>query len=105
MPEAEVRMSEEKIGVPEALTSLIPAIKPCNCAVKDKIEREVNGKGWRIDELVGIPSATHGYIDSQTGKQVGSFMTYLINFNVNADADNKDKNVLGPFSAKTILGL
>jgi hypothetical protein len=52
----------------------------CDCAVLARLETVKGALDWQVDELVRVPAAAHGYVDSQSGKQVGSFMTYVINF-------------------------
>lgn len=56
----------------------------CNCAALKKIESvRSQGEGMlHVEDLISIPNAAHGYIDPDTGKQLGSFMTYVIKFNV-----------------------
>lgn len=61
----------------------------CNCEVMTRLESlsEPTEGPSRRDKDVSIPHAAHGYIDPETGKQLGSFMTYVIKFNVPRGSD------------------
>lgn len=75
--------ASERPSVADASLAKGVAMVPCNCAVYQRIaelQQPGQGGGWRIDEAVSVPSAAHGYVDPLTGKQVGSFMTYIISF-------------------------
>ena len=48
----------------------------CDCPVLAQLHPEHDS----VDEMVHVPAAAHGYLDRQSGKQVGSFMTYVVNF-------------------------
>lgn len=53
----------------------------CECTIHrriSEIRQSERGDGWQVNEVVSVPGAAHGYVDPLTGKQVGSFMTYII---------------------------
>lgn len=54
----------------------------CNCETLESLRRFRGRADERVAELVRVPSAASGFLDAQTGKQVGSFMTYVICFGV-----------------------
>lgn len=53
---------------------------PINC--KCSIFRIISENESQADSLVTVPDAATGYLDPVTGKQIGSFMTYVIVFKV-----------------------
>lgn len=68
---------------PEDTTGASPG--RCACSVLQQMEAGLGdgGEPWeQAERLVSIPSAAHGYLDPQSGKQAGSFRTYVIRFKV-----------------------
>jgi hypothetical protein len=58
----------------------------CDCDILNRLKSVRSDSNWKVDELVRVPAAAHGYIDQQSGKQVGSYMTYIISFCVPIEA-------------------
>lgn len=73
--------SARRVSLASGLSTKEVLMTSCECAIYKRIAdaRQCGkGDGWRVDEVVSVPGAAHGYVDPLTGKQVGSFMTYII---------------------------
>lgn len=79
---------ESEDGTSEASTAQIEELKgskvmndtPCDCVTHNRLAAIRTDPDWRVEDLVRVPSSAHGYIDEKTGKQVGSYLTYIISF-------------------------
>lgn len=52
----------------------------CDCPILGRLQTLEGASDWRVDELIRVPASAHGYMDPESGKQTGSFITYIINF-------------------------
>lgn len=81
--ESEDSTSDTAQNTPNLVPSLTVNPHRCDCPILHELEAIMRGESQeKADKLVCIPSAAHGYMDPQSGKQVGSFRTYIIKLRV-----------------------